>query len=93
MKKVTFQIKKWTARALIAIGAMLGLSSCFHGKNGPSPYEAVYGPPPDVPPIEVIEDVYGPPPVDDPDTVPDTVLVEPESPVEQDAIGNKASGQ
>ena len=93
MKKVTFQMKKWTARALMAIGAMLGLSSCFHGKNGPSPYECVYGPPPNDPSIEVIEDVYGPPPLDEPDTVPDTVLVEPESPVEHGAIGAKSSGE
>lgn len=74
MKKVSFQIKKWTARVLMAVGAMLGLTGCF--RKGP--IEAVYGPPPVIDtPIEVIEDVYGPPSVEEPDTVPDTELAEP----------------
>lgn len=74
MKKASFQIKKWTARALAAAGTMLGLTGCFHK----GPVENVYGPPPMIDtPMEVIEDVYGPPPVEDPDTLPKTELAEP----------------
>ncbi len=61
MKKVAFLMKKNVARALVAAGAALGLSSCFHVKNSGS-IESVYGPPSDVDPeIQVVEDVYGPP--------------------------------
>ena len=55
MKKSAFVIKKWSVRALVAVGAMLGLSSCGGVFNSPK----VYGPPPRGP--EVVEDVYGPP--------------------------------
>ena len=58
MNKSVFVIKKWSVRALVAVGAMLGLSSCGGVFNSPK----VYGPPPvssDTP--EVVEDVYGPP--------------------------------
>lgn len=66
MKLNSFLLKKWGIRALTAIGAALGLSSCFHSKNGPTynGIEAVYGPPEEFnnkPKVEIIEDVYGPP--------------------------------
>ena len=62
MKKVSFNVHKWGVRALVAVGAALGLTSCTH-KFGPNPAEAVYGPPPGYTPpnINVVEDVYGPP--------------------------------
>lgn len=62
MKKLNFNVHKWGVRALVAIGAMLGISSCTH-KVGPNPAEGVYGPPPGYSPhrVDVIEDVYGPP--------------------------------
>ena len=62
MKKVSFNVQKWGVRALVAVGALLGLSSCTH-KFGPNPAEGVYGPPPgyNPPRINVVEDVYGPP--------------------------------
>ena len=62
MKKVGFNIHKWTARSFVAIGTLIGISSCSH-KVGPNPAEGVYGPPPgyNPPNINVIEDVYGPP--------------------------------
>lgn len=47
MKNFVIQIKKVTVRALMALGALIGLTSC------PSVLEKVYGPP---------ETVYGPPP-------------------------------
>lgn len=64
-------------RAFTAIGAVLGLASCFHAKHGPDPraVEAVYGPPEDFdkkPKVEIIEDVYGPPV--ELDSLPDTEL-------------------
>lgn len=53
------------ARALVAVGAALGLTGCIN-----RPYETVYGPPPDVDPdVEVVEDVYGPPVENAPDSV------------------------
>ena len=79
MNNVLFLVKKWTMRALMATGAMLGLSSCFHAKNGPSsgPPECVYGPPPGMGNrVEVIEDVYGPPPVEDVDSAIDSVATQ-----------------
>ena len=58
MNKSVFVIKKWSVRALVAVGAMLGLSSCGGVFNSPK----VYGPPPSSPDTpEVVEDVYGPP--------------------------------
>lgn len=62
MKKVSFNVKKWSIRALTAAGAALGLASCFHPKT-PGIFEKVYGPapPPSDVDIEIIEDVYGPP--------------------------------
>lgn len=58
MKKSTFIIRKWGVRAMVAVGAALGLSSCGH-----HPGETVYGPPPsdDDSSIEVSAEVYGPP--------------------------------
>ena len=77
MNKTYFHIKKWTARALVAIGTMLGFSTC--GSSGcSSPYETVYGPPPEVvdsTEVEVVEDVYGPP-VNGIDSVVNNVEVE-----------------
>ena len=67
-KDVTFKIKKLAARALVGVGAALGLTACFH-RPPVGPIETVYGPPPgNDTPIEIIEDVYGPP-VEFPDTV------------------------
>lgn len=62
MKKVSFNIHKWGARAMVSLGALIGISSCSH-KTSPNPAEGVYGPPPgyDSPRINVVEDVYGPP--------------------------------
>ena len=42
MQNKSFNIKKWSVRALIAIGAILGLSSCG-GRIFSTP--KVYGPP------------------------------------------------
>ena len=63
MKKVSFNIKKWSVRSMVAIGALLGLSACSSsGGSSSKSLECVYGPPPDVEKeIEQIEDVYGPP--------------------------------
>lgn len=49
MSTLPFNIKKWTVRCLLSIGALLGFSSCFHPKSADSPSsaEAVYGPPPE----------------------------------------------
>ena len=33
MKKVSFSVKKWSIRALVAIGALLGISACCHTKK------------------------------------------------------------
>lgn len=62
MKKVSFNVQKWGVRALVAIGALLGISSCSH-KIDLKSVEGVYGPPPgyNPPKINVVEDVYGPP--------------------------------
>lgn len=77
MKLSGYHFKRIAVRAFTAIGAALGLASCFHAKHGPDPraVEAVYGPPEDFdkkPKIEIIEDVYGPPV--ELDSLPDTEL-------------------
>ncbi len=60
-----FTSKKLIARALVAVGAALGLTGCVN-----RPFESVYGPPPDVDTdVEVVEDVYGPPIDEAPDSV------------------------
>ena len=61
MKKVCFNMHKWSVRALVAIGALLGISACSHRVANPA--EGVYGPPPGYvsPEINAIDDVYGPP--------------------------------
>lgn len=63
MKKVSFNIYKWTVRSLMAVGALLGIAACSKHFTSPNPAEAVYGPPPGYYGISVqpIEDVYGPP--------------------------------
>ena len=33
MKKVSFNVQKWTVRVLVAVGALLGISACCHTKN------------------------------------------------------------
>lgn len=73
---------KLTVRLLMAVGALIGLTSCPR-----NPQECVYGPPPEAdtigvqkvvygpPPsyrqrsVDPIEDVYGPPVKDMPDTI------------------------
>ncbi len=40
MKNIVRPITKWLIRPLMAVGALLGLTSC------PGPVECVYGPPP-----------------------------------------------
>jgi hypothetical protein len=79
MKTLNFRIKKWVARALMTIGAALGVTSCINNKPA-GPIESVYGPPPGDPDIEVVEDVYGPP-IESPDSdiVNDNVVAEPDS--------------
>lgn len=59
MKTISLQTKKWVVRALLSVGALLGLSSCHSHKqavishpdgynNNPNPelQDLVYGPPP-----------------------------------------------
>ena len=60
MNRLNFNIRKWGIRAMVGLGAALGVSSCSHKAN---PAAGVYGPPPGSRPIKVgaIEDVYGPP--------------------------------
>ncbi len=66
MMKKFFHIKKWSVRALMAMGAFLGLTSCG---GGIFPAPNVYGPPPDInKDPQVVEDVYGPP-VEDIDSI------------------------
>lgn len=79
MKTLNFRIKKWVARALMTIGAALGVTSCINNKPASGPIEAVYGPPPGDD-IEVVEDVYGPP-IESPDSdiVNDNVVAKPDS--------------
>ena len=65
MRNLSFIIRKWGIRAMLAAGAAIGLSSCTH-RLGPNPAEGVYGPPPGSSDstrrvIKVLEDVYGPP--------------------------------
>ena len=76
MKKVSFNIKKLSVRALLAIGAALGITGCIFRSPkvyGP-PVEDVYGPPVEIdsPIIEPVECVYGPPPESEHAVVPDT---------------------
>ncbi|MBR5086909.1 MAG: hypothetical protein IKX31_07885 [Muribaculaceae bacterium] len=72
MQKKGLNIKKWSVRALIAIGTILGLSSCG-GRIFSTP--KVYGPPPGTNnDSEVVEDVYGPPVEDKKDS--DTTATE-----------------
>jgi hypothetical protein len=60
MKKSAFIMKKWTVRAFVALGILLGLTSC--NKTFVGPIENVYGPPPSYGVKAVpVEDVYGPP--------------------------------
>lgn len=33
MKKVSFNVQKWGVRAMLAVGALLGLSACSHTKQ------------------------------------------------------------
>lgn len=33
MKKVSFSVQKWTVRAVVAIGALIGISACCHTKK------------------------------------------------------------
>ncbi len=65
MKKMSFNLHKWVVRAMVAVGAMMGISSCSNGGKVVinNPPETVYGPPPGVFPkrVEIVEDVYGPP--------------------------------
>ena len=71
MKDRFLTSKKLFARALLAVGAALGLTGCYN-----RPYESVYGPPPDVDTdVEVVEDVYGPPVVTPPDSVTNSYTV------------------
>ena len=60
MKETFTQLKKLAVRGFMAVGALLGLTSC---PIGPQPN--VYGPPPGVDSIDtidVVKVVYGPPP-------------------------------
>ena len=59
MSNLYFKIKKWTVRALVAIGTLLGLTSCQKTIYEPKSIEGVYGPPPG----NYENVVYGPPPV------------------------------
>lgn len=87
MKKVAFIIKKLSARVMVAVGSLLGVSSCFL-----VPSENVYGPPPEcAPDIDNVEVVYGPPPIEDSVAVPDTALLEDPSPVEQGDMSEMSS--
>ena len=56
MKKISFNVKKWSIRALVAVGALLGISACCHTKkvveddnnnnnNMPPIHNLKYGPP------------------------------------------------
>lgn len=60
MKKSAFVIKKWAVRALVVVGAMIGISSCSDNskKNSQSNESPESDKQSD---IEVVEDVYGPP--------------------------------
>ena len=64
MSNLYFKIKKWTVRALVAIGTLLGLTSCQKTIYEPKSIEGVYGPPPGYyEKVEPVKVVYGPPPV------------------------------
>ena len=69
MNQTITQLKKYGIRALMAVGALLGLTSC------PRTQECVYGPPPGIDTLEgrdsiqVRKLVYGPRPVFRRDTV------------------------
>lgn len=56
MKKVSFNVRKWTVRTVVAVGALLGVSACCHTKkvveddnnnnnNMPPIHNLKYGPP------------------------------------------------
>lgn len=63
MSDLYFRSKKWTVRALVAIGTLLGLSSCNKTIYDPKTIEGVYGPPPgQYERLEPVKVVYGPPP-------------------------------
>lgn len=84
MKKVSFNIKKWSVRSMVAIGAMLGLSACGGNSSTTSSVEAVYGPPPEMEKeIEQVEDVYGPPVKDFEEEVEPVEVVYGPAPVEE----------
>ena len=63
MKETIIQLKKLAIRGFMAVGALLGLTSC------PGPQPCVYGPPPGVDTIDVVKVVYGPPPAFKQDSV------------------------
>ena len=64
MSNLYLQSKKWTVRALLAIGTLLGLTSCHKTIYDPKSIEGVYGPPPGYyDNVEPVKTVYGPPPV------------------------------
>jgi hypothetical protein len=68
MKETFIQLKKLAVRGFMAVGALLGLTSC---PMGPQP--CVYGPPPGIDSImdsiNVVKVVYGPPPAFKQDSV------------------------
>lgn len=33
MKKIGFNFQKWSIRAIVALGALLGISACYHTKK------------------------------------------------------------
>ena len=93
MKKVSFNIKKWAVRLMVAIGAMLGLSACSSSGSSSSTSSVVhvYGPPPDVEKeIEQVEDVYGPPVEDIREEIEPVEVVYGPAPVEGDDTTQKA---
>lgn len=60
MKKSAFVIKKWAVRALVVVGAMIGISSC--GDNNKENSQSNESPKSDdSSDIEIVENVYGPP--------------------------------
>ena len=64
MSNLYFRSKKWAVRALVAIGTLLGLTSCHKTIYEPKSIEGVYGPPPgNYENVEPVKVVYGPPPV------------------------------
>lgn len=83
MKKVSFNIKKWTVRSMVAIGAMLGLSACSNNSSTNSTV-VLYGPPSMLEDdMEQVEDVYGPPVEDIGDEIEPVEVVYGPAPVEE----------